>query len=129
MSPAKKKITRTQTQPLVVKYILDHKGQEFTIQQVMGYTGFTDQQVRSAMYRLIDQGKLPGLSVLVQGSIWQYHPTEDVDPEHGSTQAPQNRPRRKAPATTYELVGMASGKVLVRPEGGTELYVLTPLEV
>ena len=128
MSPTKKKITRTQTQPMVMKYCLDHKGQEFTIQQVMGYTGFSDQQVRSAMYRLVDSGKLPGLATLVQGQIWQYHPSEDVDPEQASIQAPVSR-RQRRPAERYEFVGMASGKVLVRPEGGTELFVLTPLEV
>jgi hypothetical protein len=87
--------------------------------------GLKEDQVRHAMQHAIRNDRLPGLVVVSRGSAWRY--------------VPQDAPRvpvqaRLTPATQdveqmYIRVGVTgNGKVIVRPEGDTALFVLQPLE-
>lgn len=112
--------------PTIIEYFLGNPDSPISITRVCNDTGFTYQQVQSAIYNIIRNGNLPGLVALNQGSLWQYGGADATD-EHGSIEGPIV-PEFDDTAWYYEIGRTVQGHPIVRTETDATLYVLRHLE-
>lgn len=116
------------TRPQVQRFFLDYGEGRYTVEEIAAVVELASQQVARAIYTILEQDLLPGLSTVVSGQVWDYHPSGPAKVDRGS-----NNGRHKASKvlpTEYEQVGLTTGKeIIVRPKGGLELFILKPLEI
>jgi hypothetical protein len=117
------------TLPYVIDAFLDGGKGTYRLEDLVTSTGLTEKQVQAAMYTIRKEDRLPGLTVVAQARVWHYDPSGHPPAEHNGSQA-RLTPAQQDVEQWYERVGVTgSGKVIVKPQGDTALFVLTPLDI
>jgi hypothetical protein len=106
------------TQPRVIECLLANGEGDYTAEFLCKATGLANTQIRSAMGKIVQDNKLPGLTVISRGRIWHYDPS-----------AAKVEPEDDEPQWFQEIARTSKGQILARGEYDQTLYVLTPLEV
>lgn len=100
------------TTPKVLDALNKRRGQTVTVTDLAKATDLDEDQVKSAVSRLINRDGLP-VTVLSKGAAWRY----EVDGMNGQT-----------PDTLFEMVGTAAkGDIVVKGDVTGKLYRVQPL--
>jgi len=105
-------------QPTLIECLINQGKGDYTSDYLALETGLLSSQIRPAMNKIVQDGKLSGLTVISRGRVWRYDPSamKATDPEDG-------------PLWYQEIGRTGKGNVLVKGEHDQTLYVLTPLDV
>lgn len=102
------------TTPKVLDALNKRRGQTVTAADLVKATGLTEDQVKTAVLRLIAREGLP-ITTVSRGSAWRY----DADGVNGQTMGPDS---------LFEVVGQASkGDIIVKGDVTGKLYKVLPL--
>lgn len=114
-------------QPTVIKELISTGKGDYDIEYLAEACGLELPQVRNAMRTIIQDKRLPGVTVLSRGRIWRYEP--DGTEQRSTAQGPQIPDVSTEPKWYYEVGTVKGGAPIVRAEGDPTLYVLKPLDV
>lgn len=110
--------------PKVVKFLLDHIGQNVTVEQIAKATKLEAVQIRQAMRRVVMNGQYD-IDTVTRGHVWRINsctpaPVEEYEEEQEEQDEPSGEMQ-------FEVVGqVSSGEFVVRDPNGT-LYKLIRL--
>lgn len=121
--------------PYVLNYYAERPGLQIDVDTVATDLGLTVNQVKAAMYNLVNKDKLSFVPIM--RDVWEYRPTKGSRTPVAASSAPVDTVsvpltsvavKRKAEGRIFEEMGVnREGRSLIRDIDSREFFVAEPL--